>query len=208
MITSVTTRSLFPTLIRTESLGDADLATRLEHVCWVLAEDDQAGNEWCEKQGYGGYTSYASLDDLPERFPEFAELKALLDPMAASFAEELLWDMAGLSLQLDAIWVNILEPDFGHSNHIHPGSVISGTFYVAIPDGAARLKLEDPRLSRMMAAPQLRDDVPEDRQRFVYLAPEAGQAIMWESWLRHEVPPNMGEEPRVSISFNYALKQA
>ena len=113
-----------------------------------------------------------------------------------------------MSLQLDAIWVNILEPDFGHSNHIHPGSVISGTFYVAIPDGAARLKLEDPRLSRMMAAPQLRDDVPEDRQRFVYLAPEAGQAIMWESWLRHEVPPNMGEEPRVSISFNYALKRA
>jgi uncharacterized protein (TIGR02466 family) len=30
---------------------------------------------------------------------------------------------------------------------------------------------------------------------------------MWESWLRHEVPANMGEEPRVSISFNYALKR-
>ncbi len=203
----MTTRSLFPTLIRSEFLGPGDLAERLEHVCWVLAEDDDAGNEWCADQGYGGYTSYASLDDLPERFPEFTELKALLDPMAGAFAADLLWDMQDLTLQLDAIWVNILEPGFGHSNHIHPGSVISGTFYVSIPDGAARLKLEDPRLSRMMAAPQLRDDVPEDRQRFVYLTPEAGQAIMWESWLRHEVPANMGEEPRVSISFNYALKR-
>ena len=203
----MTTRSLFPTLIRSQFLGPVDLAERLEHVCWVLAEDDDAGNAWCAGEGYGGYTSYASLDDLPERFPEFTELKALLDPMAEAFAADLLWDMQDLTLQLDAIWVNILEPGFGHSNHIHPGSVISGTFYVSIPDGAARLKLEDPRLSRMMAAPQLRDDVPEDRQRFVYLAPEAGQAIMWESWLRHEVPANMGEEPRVSISFNYALKR-
>ena len=123
----MTTKTFFPTLVRSEPVGDVDLATRLEHVCWVLAEDDSAGNAWCEEQGYGGYTSYASLDDLPERFPEFAELKALLDPMADAFAQELDWDMEGLSLELDAIWVNILEPGFGHSNHIHPGSVISGT---------------------------------------------------------------------------------
>ncbi|HBL93229.1 MAG TPA: hypothetical protein DHV57_19265, partial [Hyphomonas sp.] len=52
-----------------------------------------------------------------------------------------------------------------------------------------------------------RDDAPEDRRRFVYLEPEVGHAILWESWLRHEVPANMGEEPRLSISFNYALKR-
>ena len=28
--------------------------------------------KWCEKHGYPGYTSYASLNDLPWRFPEFA----------------------------------------------------------------------------------------------------------------------------------------
>lgn len=203
----MTTKTLFPTLVRTQPVGDSDLATRLEHVCWVLAEDDAAGNAWCETEGYGGYTSYASLDDLPDRFPEFAELKALLDTVAADFATELDWDMEGFTLELDAIWVNILEPGFGHSNHIHPGSVISGTYYVSTPDGASRLKLEDPRLSRMMAAPQMRDDAPEDRRRFVYLEPEVGHAILWESWLRHEVPANMGEEPRLSISFNYALKR-
>ncbi|MEI7573769.1 MAG: putative 2OG-Fe(II) oxygenase, partial [Phenylobacterium sp.] len=26
----------------------------------------------------------------------------------------------------------------------------------------------------------------------------------WESWLRHEVPPNQARTPRISISFNYA----
>jgi uncharacterized protein (TIGR02466 family) len=26
---------------------------------------------------------------------------------------------------------------------------------------------------------------------------------LWESWLRHEVPPNAADEDRVSVSFNY-----
>jgi len=27
--------------------------------------------------------------------------------------------------------------------------------------------------------------------------------LMWESWLRHEVPMNMSGEERISVSFNY-----
>lgn len=204
----MTTRTLFPTLVREEKVSDLDFAEQLEKVCWLLAEEDDAGNAWCEEQGYGGYTSYASLDDLPERFPEFAELKSRLAPIADDFAKQLHWDMDGLALQLDAIWVNILEPGFGHSNHIHPGSVLSGTYYISVPEGSGRLKLEDPRLSKMMAAPQLVDDVPESARRFIYLPPSIGHAFFWESWLRHEVPAGPdAEEPRVSISFNYALKR-
>ena len=42
-------------------------------------------------------------------------------------------------------WVNIL-PDGGfHAAHIHPLSVISGTFYVATPEGSSALKFEDPQ---------------------------------------------------------------
>ena len=31
----------------------------------MLAAEDAAGQAWCKANGYGGYTSYASLDDLP-----------------------------------------------------------------------------------------------------------------------------------------------
>ena len=198
-------RSLFPTRVKETEIGSVGLRDALESVCWLLEEEDQAGNDWCDAQGYDGYTSYASLDDLPDRFPEFSALKELLDKEAATFAKALHWDLAGFRLELDAIWVNILGEGGSHSNHIHPGSVISGTYYVDVPDGAGSLKLEDPRLSRMMAAPQLLDDAPEDMRRFVYLEPKEGHAFFWESWLRHEVMPNRSEDPRVSISFNYAL---
>ncbi len=200
-------RMLFATRIEELPIGTPALREGLERCTWSLAADDAAGNAWCEAEGYDGYTSYASLDDLPQRFPEFAELKKHLDKAAAKFAKDHHWDMEGLSLSLDAIWVNILGEGGHHSGHIHPGSVISGTYYVAVPDGAGRIKFEDPRLAMMMAAPQLLADAPEEARRFVYVQPREGHCLLWESWLRHEVMPSQTEEARISVSFNYALKR-
>ncbi|MBY9065953.1 hypothetical protein K1X12_03535 [Hyphomonas sp. WL0036] len=200
-------RQLFTTRIEEIAIGSADLREGLERCAWLMEDEDAAGNAWCEAEGYDGYTSYASLDDLPERFPEFAELKRHLDKAAAAFAKAHYWDMEGLSLTLDAIWVNILGEGGHHSGHIHPGSVISGTFYVCVPEGAGKIKYEDPRLAMMMAAPQLTDDAPEEARRFVYVQPKEGHCLLWESWLRHEVMPSRTEEARISVSFNYGLKR-
>ncbi|MBI1399844.1 TIGR02466 family protein [Hyphomonas sp.] len=200
-------RHLFASLIEETPVGDAALRESLERAIWVLSDDDVAGNAWCEAEGYPGYTSYASLDDLPERFPEFAALKKHLDKAAAAYARALHWDMAGLKLELDALWVNILGEGGHHSGHIHPGSVISGTYYVCVPEGAGRLKFEDPRLAMMMAAPQLVDDAPEAARRFVYVQPTEGHCLLWESWLRHEVMPSISEDARISVSFNYAARR-
>ena len=65
------------------------------------------------------------------------------------------------------------------------------------------LKLEDPRLDRFMAAPPLRTKVRTDRQRWVVIPAQAGKLVLFESWLRHEVPPNPSAASRVSVSFNY-----
>ena len=200
-------QTLFPTLIRHAAIGDDTLRASLEKVCWLLEDEDEAGNDWCDSGGYDGYTSYASLDDLPERFPEIAELKAFLDSEAGAYARDLHWDMQDQVLELNGLWVNILGESGSHSGHIHPGSVISGTYYVTIPEGAGQLKFEDPRLAFMMAAPQPEDDAPEAARRFVYVTPTQGHAMFWESWLRHEVMPNRSDIPRLSISFNYAIKR-
>lgn len=173
----------------------------------MLEDGDAAGHEWCEREGYAGYTSYASLDDLPSRATAFAELKDMLDKWANNFAIAQAWDLNQHSLSLDAMWVNILGEGGSHSGHIHPGSVISGTTYISVPEGAGKLKLEDPRLSKMMAAPPLIDDPDEALRRFVYVAPQPGMTLMWESWLRHEVMENRSEKPRLSISFNYGLSR-
>ena len=176
----------------------------LSDACAMLAAEDRAGRAWCKANGYKGYTSYASLDDLPQRASVFGDLKRKLDKHAAAYARALNFDLGGRRLKLDSLWVNVLESGGVHSGHIHPNSVLSGTVYVEVPDGSGALKLEDPRLAMMMAAPTRLQDAPEPQQRFVYLQPGVGTILMWESWLRHEVMPNRARTPRVSLSFNYA----
>ena len=200
-------RSLFATRVSETSLADRKawpaLSADLEETCRQIAQEDLAGRAWCKRNGYRGYTSYASLDDLPTRATAFAELKKLLDKEVAGFAGTLALDLGGRRLKLDSLWINILKPGGAHTGHIHPHSVISGTVYVATPPGAGALKFEDPRLPMMMAAPTRLADAPQDLQAFVYLTPEPGKVFLWESWLRHEVTPNLAREERISISFNY-----
>ncbi|WP_322866921.1 2OG-Fe(II) oxygenase family protein [Aquicoccus sp. G2-2] len=183
--------------------GHAIRTDELEASCFSIAEDDDAGQQWCEENGYPGYTSYASLTDLPWRFPIFADLVSALDAHVAAFAEDLEFDLEGRALKLEDIWINILPEGGVHASHIHPHSVISGTTYVTMPEGASALKLEDPRSARMMAAPARKKDAREELKTFVYVAPKVGDVLLWESWLRHEVPMNMSEDDRVSVSFNY-----
>ena len=205
------TRTLFVTRLYEASLADDPgfeaFNTELTDACEMLAREDAAGRAWCKARGYGGYTSYASLNDLPTRASVFAALKRRLDRHAAAFARDLAFDLGPRGkLALDSLWVNVLRPGAAHSGHIHPHSVLSGTLYVSVPPGAGALRLEDPRLPLMMAAPTRRADAPEDARAFVSVTPAAGAVFMWESWLRHEVLPNRAKTPRISLSFNYAWR--
>jgi uncharacterized protein (TIGR02466 family) len=196
--------TLFVTkLYRARLEGAVELNRDLAGACRDIAKEDGAGRRWSRENDYQGYTSYASLDDLPKRDPAFADLKKRLDRHAGAFARALHLDLAGQKLTLDSMWINILDPGGAHSGHLHPHSVLSGVYYVRTPMGASALKLEDPRLPLMMAAPPRLEDAPDAEQTFVYLEPSAGDVLMWESFVRHEVPPNMAKRARVSVSFNY-----
>ena len=185
-------------------LGKALDGAELENSCFAIAQDDEAGQDWCEANDYAGYTSYASLSDLPWRFPIFKELVKVLNKHVAAFVDDLDFDLDGKKVTLEDIWINILPEGGVHTSHIHPHSVISGTTYVAMPEGASAIRFEDPRLAMMMAAPVRLAKVRNELRSFVYVAPEVGEVLLWESWLRHEVPMNMSESERVSVSFNYS----
>ncbi|VVT16479.1 conserved hypothetical protein [Sphingomonas sp. EC-HK361] len=196
-------RQLFATPFYDAPLGDDALIEDLARSVQMLAQEDRAGRNWSKAHGYRGYTSYASLDDLPLRDPAFADLVRALNRHVAAFARACAFDLGGRRLKVDHLWVNLMKPGGTHSGHVHPGSVVSGTLYVAVPSGSGALKLEDPRLGLMMAAPQRADDAPEALRPFVYAEPQAGSVFLWESWLRHEVMPHAGKGDRMSISFNY-----
>ncbi|MDA9361992.1 2OG-Fe(II) oxygenase family protein [Ascidiaceihabitans sp.] len=199
-------KTLFVTRLYRAQLSDVGKAVdrdELENSCWSIANDDEAGQEWCEENGFPGYTSYASLTDLGWRFPIFADLIKVLDKHVAAFVKDLDFDLDGKEITLDSLWINILPQGGVHTSHIHPHSVISGTTYVNMPTDTSAIKFEDPRSAMMMAAPVRKKDARDEMRSFFYVAPDVGDVLLWESWLRHEVPVNMAEDERISISFNY-----
>jgi uncharacterized protein (TIGR02466 family) len=196
-------RTLFATRLYEAMIDDAQVLDELAHSIRSLAADDEAGKRWSRDKGYKGYTSYASLNDLPRRDPAFAELQRQLVRHASAFAQELAFDL-GRKPKLDSLWVNLLKPGGHHSAHIHPHSILSGTFYVEVPNSSGAIRFEDPRLPMMMAAPVRLDDAPEELRPFVAVQPRPGLLLMWESWLRHEVLYGPAKADRLSISFNFA----
>ncbi|NCW06885.1 MAG: hypothetical protein EBW35_06745 [Rhodobacterales bacterium] len=200
------TKLLFSTPLYHASLSESENFNmdELEKSCWSIAQDDEAGQKWCDENNYPGYTSYASLSDLTWRSPFFEELKNLLDLHVKTFVDELDFDLEGRNLKLEDLWINILPEGGNHSAHIHPNSVISGTTYISMPSGSSAIKFEDPRHSMMMAAPSRIKDAKEYLKPFIYVNPSVGDVLLWESWLRHEVPANNSSEERISISFNYS----
>lgn len=200
-------RALFPTLVYRESLIDRSwrrFNEQLGDECQSLAASDAAGQRWSSKHYLGGYTSYGSLDRLHLVSSLFARLCRRINSHVKIFARDLHYDMSGRALAMTDCWANVMPEGTVHSLHLHPGSVISGTYYVAVPKGAGALKFEDPRLAAQMASPPRRSDAPEAFQSFVNMPAHDGDLVLFESWLRHEVPPARFSGERISISFNYA----
>jgi uncharacterized protein (TIGR02466 family) len=196
----------FPTFIYHERLQPKGLErfnAELAEECQRIRQFDEAGRKWCAKNYPGGYTSYASMNELHQFSSTFADLERKIRRHVLRFAAHLDADLRGGDLRMVDCWVNIMPHRVMHGSHIHPLSFISGTYYVQTPPGTSQIKFEDPRLSSFMAAPPRKSKLrPENRQHVGY-DPEAGQLILFESWLRHEVAANPATEERISISFNY-----
>ena len=200
-------KSLFTTRLYHAALsehGPTVDADELTASCLTIAEDDEAGQDWCDKNDFPGYTSYASLTDLDWRFPIFKDVVTALDLHVTEFSKDLDFDLGDKTITLDSLWINILPYGGIHTAHIHPHSIISGTTYVAMPEGTSAIKFEDPRLAMMMAAPTRKKTACAELRSFFYAKPKVGDVLLWESWLRHEVPMNMAQDDRISVSFNYS----
>lgn len=198
--------SWFPTLIYSERLQAARLQAfnaSILRECYQIRDFDEGGRHWSDENYPGGYTSYGSLDQLHRFSSTFGELRDKIDIHVGVYARALHWNLQGGRLVMTDCWLNIMPRGCAHSFHLHPQAVVSGTYYVKTPRGSPGLKFEDPRLSRLMAAPPRRQSAhPRHRTHISYPA-RAGRVTLFESWLRHEVPTSRAEDDRVSVSFNY-----
>ena len=136
-------RSWFPTKIYCEPLqrgGIAGLNAGLAEECRRLRAYDASGRRWSRKHYPGGYTSYATMNELQRFSSTFAGLERKLMRHVRAFARALEFNVRGRSVRMTDCWVNIMPPAAAHSLHLHPLSFISGTYYAATPPGCPGLK--------------------------------------------------------------------
>ena len=179
------------------------LNTELLKECRKFSEIDQQGIAWSKKNYAGGYTSYGSLSKMYQISPYFDDLKKLIDRQVHQYIKDLEMDCKPKDIQMCSLWINVMPKGTTHTMHIHPLSVISGTYYLQIPKDTRGLKFEDPRMVNFMASPPRKVKASRNNQRFIEMTPHVGEIILFESWIRHEVPPNPSKTDRISISFNY-----
>lgn len=200
---------LFPTQILNASVFPAKsrFLKDLEKEIFKISEIDHEGQDWSEKNYLFGYTSYGSIDQLHLFSSSFDDLRKKLDKHVRTFVKQLEWDINPKELSLSKMWVNIMPKGTIHTGHIHPLSVVSGTFYVSLPKkNVPALKFEDPRFTQMMATPPKTKTAKTKNQNFFNFIPKEGDVVLFESWLRHEVVQNNSDDLRISVSFNYDWK--
>ncbi len=199
-------KSWFPTLVYSEPLSLSGLDkfnAGLASECRALRDFDTAGRKWSQRNYPGGYTSYASMNELHRFSSTFALLEKRITRHVLRFARALDMDLRGRKVGMTDFWVNIMPASAAHSLHLHPLSFVSGTYYVVTPTGCPGIKFEDPRLDRFMAAPPRIAGAKAANRTHVTYPAKAGNLILFESWLRHEVAQNRIDAERISVSFNF-----
>jgi len=202
---------LFSTQIYYEKLLSSSkslnsLLKELKKEAFQISDMDDQGFTWSLQNYKNGYTSYSSQDKLHQLSSTFSGLELMIRKHVQKYLRQLDYQASVTDLVMSECWLNMMYSNSIHTAHIHPQSVISGTFYVAIPKSASGIKFEDPRLGFFMNSPQVKPHARIYNQRFFELKPKAGDIALFESWMRHEVPLNTSKEPRISVSFNYGWK--
>lgn len=160
------------------------------------AEDDIR-----QKSNRNGWHSDLKILEEPEFRPLKQELvgitKAVFDDYGID-PRDGVFSVAG--------WANVHDHGGYNVSHVHPGSWISGSFYLKVPDGAGRIFFDDPRIAIRMEHIPLKDksDLPKEpirsRGKF-YVTPREMLLVLFPAWLEHGVEDCKCDQ-RISIAFN------
>ncbi len=180
---------LFPTYLWRSKTDPANSEPMNENIIALL-------EEWTG--GFAGdkVQTTQQLDHLPELAPlvEFVHgaVDSVLDFLKAEHG----------GFKITGCWANISPPGTAHGRHSHPNNFLSGVYYVSAPEGGEVITFYDPRPQPPILSPPPREIAPVNAGK-ANMKVETGDLILFPSWLFHSVPPNLSQQHRVSIAFNF-----
>ena len=113
-------------------------------------------------------------------------------------------------LKVDTLWANVNGAGAINISHVHPGSILSGVYYVTLPKNSGNLGLMNPNiLNFFFDAPGGVETFTEGPTLFttghIFRKSKPGGLLIFPSHLSHHVLPNLSKQQRISLSFNTGL---
>jgi uncharacterized protein (TIGR02466 family) len=174
----------------------------------LLAEGERlrGGSEGVNKSNRGGWHSEGNLFDDPAASIQTLRQAARLSVLEANRAVNAKAHPDTLEMKLFA-WMNMNPTGGFNAPHTHPGAHWSGVYYVRQPvvdsGNSGMIEFLDPRSDlpfwRLLQAKPFR---PKRKIR-----PEAGEIVIFPSYLVHWVYPNEAGGERVTIAFNATFRK-
>ena len=150
--------------------------------------------DWIEQKAN---SNFKSKDTYLLDHEQFKNVKNFIYESLNKFTKEVL--MSDQRLVVTQCWLNKNPKGSKHHEHVHPNSIISGVFYFK----------QDPKLPPISFSKSIQHAMKLDPKKYNNLNSETfllpctdGELILFPSNLKHSVPINMGDEPRISMSFN------
>ena len=150
--------------------------------------------EWKEQHANG---NFRSKDSYLTKHEQLKEIVLFFKECVEDYCNTII--NSDQRLVITQLWGNKNPKGSKHHEHVHPNSIISGVFYLR----------QDPKLPPIQFSKSNQHGMKLDPKKYNLYNAEtfmlpciAGELILFPSNLRHSVPTNMGEEERISLSFN------
>jgi uncharacterized protein (TIGR02466 family) len=99
-------------------------------------------------------------------------------------------------------WANLHDPGSYNALHVHANVLMSGCYYIKIPEGAGPIRFRDPRPG-VVLSPFINGGINTCQDILIH--PKEGQLVVFPNWLDHAVDVNEADDTRISIAMNAYL---
>ena len=161
-------------------------------------------NQECRKENKGGdpngqkiHYNRQSEDTFVLDRPELANVRAFIEAKLHEYVTKIYASTD--KLVITQSWLNKSKKGESHHEHVHPNSMVSGVWYPQIHEQMPPIQFR----SRQQRDVALQTQQYNTFNSATFMLPmKKGELIIFPSNLTHSVPTNMGEEERISLSFN------
>ena len=183
----------FPTPVFVD-LADSQIQKEIEEQYFGKEKEILKG---IKKESWGDNidATYSLNGDLLKEF-QLNKLEGYINDCVRSFLNHLQSDVKQIK-RLHS-WVNYSSKYQYQNQHNHMPAKISGVYYIKSNEKDGNLRIHSP----IRHLPQLVNDTNLSFNLVEY-TPQAGKIVLFPSWVEHSVRPNMTDDTRISISFNY-----